>query len=64
LAYRDDYDNPDAKRRELLLILHPAVRGQKNIKGAFGTSQEIAVPERAPTFLLNGADFEFRKLPP
>jgi hypothetical protein len=33
------------ERRELLLVLHPTVRGQKDIKAALGTPQELAVPE-------------------
>ena len=60
---RDDHDDTHSKRRELLLVLHSPIRGEKYIKAALGTPQEIAVPECAPTLLLNGPNLELGKLP-
>lgn len=43
---RDDHDDTQSKRREiLLLLLHSPVRSEKHIKAPLGTPQEIAVPE-------------------
>jgi hypothetical protein len=60
----DDYDDPDPKRRKFLLVLHSTIRGQKDINAGLSAPKELAVPERAPAFLLNGTHIELRELPP
>jgi hypothetical protein len=50
--------------RHILLIAHPFIGGDENVKCQRCVLEKIAVLQAGPTFLLNGPDDELGQLAP
>lgn len=63
-AWRDDDDHAYSERRQLLLIMHAAIRSEQHIEMTRSASSQLAIFVSDPTFFLNSPDLEFGKLAP
>lgn len=57
-AWRHDDDDSYPERRQPLLVLHSAIRGEQHVEASFRAPQQLTVLECTPTLLLNGSDLE------